>query len=117
MADSDPDQFYPTSIRVASIDRIARTGIRRQEVRIMTLEGLVMKSHLLGAVCAALFGFITVSSDAALVSRLGGLAYYDDVAKLTWLADANAGAGSSYDNGYADRLQRLGCDLRDSGQQ
>lgn len=33
------------------------------------------------------------SANAALIERLGGLAYYDDVAKLTWLADANyAGA-------------------------
>lgn len=29
------------------------------------------------------------SANAALIERLGGLAYYDDVAKLTWLADAN----------------------------
>lgn len=28
--------------------------------------------------------------NAALIERLGGLAYYDDVADLTWLADANA---------------------------
>ena len=39
------------------------------------------------------------SADAQLLSRLGGLAYYDDVAQITWLADANSGAGSSFDNG------------------
>jgi hypothetical protein len=33
---------------------------------------------------------VSVSANAALLSRLGGLAYYDDVAGLTWLADANA---------------------------
>lgn len=33
-------------------------------------------------------------ANAALFERLGGLAYYDDVADLTWLADANA-AGTS----------------------
>ena len=33
---------------------------------------------------------LSTSSHAALVERLGGLAYYDDVADLTWLADANA---------------------------
>jgi hypothetical protein len=40
---------------------------------------------------------ISGSVNAALVSRLGGLAYYDTEADLTWLADANAGAGSVYD--------------------
>ena len=36
-------------------------------------------------------------ANAALVSRLGGLAYYDTEADLTWLADANAAIGSVYD--------------------
>lgn len=30
------------------------------------------------------------NANAALIERLGGLAYYDDVADLTWLADGNA---------------------------
>jgi len=55
------------------------------------------KSHLLSAVCAVLFSLITMSANAALVERLGGLAYYDDVADLTWLADANAAQTSGYD--------------------
>ena len=33
---------------------------------------------------------LSTSVNAALIERLGGLAYYDDVADLTWLADANA---------------------------
>ncbi|MDH5515039.1 MAG: DUF1566 domain-containing protein [Gammaproteobacteria bacterium] len=63
------------------------------------------KSHLIGALCASVFGFITMSSHAALVGRDldGNLttaeAYYDTDANLTWLVDANAGAGSAYDNG------------------
>jgi len=52
------------------------------------------KSRLLGAVCTILFSFIATSANAALLSRLGGLAYYDTDADLTWLADAN----------YADTL-------------
>lgn len=40
---------------------------------------------------------IPVIANAALLSRLGGLAYYDDVADLTWLADANAAKTSGYD--------------------
>jgi hypothetical protein len=49
------------------------------------------KQQILAAVCAGLISLGLVgSADAALVSRLGGLAYYDDNADLTWLADANA---------------------------
>ena len=44
----------------------------------------------------AVFSISSVAN-AALVSRLGGLAYYDDVADLTWLADANASVGSAYE--------------------
>ena len=29
------------------------------------------------------------SADATLLSRSGGLAYYDDVLNITWVADAN----------------------------
>ena len=40
---------------------------------------------------------LSTSANAALISRLGGLAYYDDVADLTWLADANYAMTSGYD--------------------
>ena len=56
---------------------------------------MVFKS-IIGTTCACL-AVVSFSADAALVSRLGGLAYYDDVADLTWLADANAAVGSAYD--------------------
>ena len=39
---------------------------------------------------------LSTSANAALLERLGGLAYYDDVADLTWLADANA-SGTTMD--------------------
>ena len=39
---------------------------------------------------------ITNSANAALVSRLGGLAYYDTEADLTWLADANYAETTNY---------------------
>ena len=52
------------------------------------------KSRLLGAVCATVFSFISMSSQAALTYVLGGQAVYDDVADLTWLADANAAGGT-----------------------
>jgi hypothetical protein len=46
--------------------------------------------RLVGAFCAAVFSVITLPTQAALISVLGGQAYYDDVADLTWLANANA---------------------------
>ena len=55
---------------------------------------------LMGATCACL-AVVSFSADAALVSRLGGLAFYDDVADLTWLVDANAGAGTAFDTGIS----------------
>ncbi|MDZ7753531.1 MAG: hypothetical protein U5S82_18270 [Gammaproteobacteria bacterium] len=49
------------------------------------------------------FILLSVSSvaHAALYSRLNGLAYYDDVLDITWLADANAAVGTAYDNGFS----------------
>ena len=40
---------------------------------------------------------LSTSANAALISRLGGQAYYDDVSDLTWLADANYAQTSGYD--------------------
>ena len=54
------------------------------------------KSRLLGAVCACVLGFISISSHAALLGRDldGNLstaeAYYDTVLGITWLGDANS---------------------------
>lgn len=42
---------------------------------------------------------MATSAHAALLSRASGQAYYDTVLDITWLADANAGAGSIYDDG------------------
>ena len=53
-------------------------------------------SRLIGALCACLSA-VSFNTSAALIERLGGLAYYDDVADLTWLADANYAKTSDYD--------------------
>lgn len=45
--------------------------------------------HLTSGLCATVLTLLSLSANAALVSRLGGQAYYDDEADLTWLADAN----------------------------
>ena len=37
--------------------------------------------------------------NAALLERLGGLAYYDTDANLSWMTNANAAIGSAYDPG------------------
>ena len=53
---------------------------------------------LLTSISAGLLALsFATASDAALVSRLGGLAYYDTDADLTWLADASAVQTSGYD--------------------
>lgn len=46
----------------------------------------------LGAVCACLMLVSFSASAVVLQERLGGLAYYDADADLTWLADATSGA-------------------------
>ena len=46
---------------------------------------------------------LSTSADAALMSRLGGQAYYDTVLDITWLTDANYAMTSGYDDdGYMD---------------
>lgn len=47
------------------------------------------------------FVVLPVSVNAALIERLGGLAYYDTELDITWLANANAAAGSAFDNGLS----------------
>lgn len=47
---------------------------------------------------AAITLAISSSANAALIERLDGMAYYDDVADLTWLADAKYAMTSGYDD-------------------
>lgn len=60
-----------------------------------------MKARIIGALCAGLFSLgLSATADAALITRLGGLAVYDTDLDISWLADANAGAGvSPFDDG------------------
>jgi hypothetical protein len=65
-----------------------------------------MKAHIKGALCAGLFSLGLVSTANAglfpiTAGPLDGLAVYDDVLDITWLADANAGAGTAFDNGVS----------------
>ena len=60
-----------------------RKVVKKQSIKVAISVGLIS----LG---------LASSADAALVSRLGGLAYYDTEADLTWLADANYAAASGY---------------------
>jgi len=48
---------------------------------------------------------LSTSVNAALIERLGGLAYYDDVADLTWLSDSNYVQVDGY--GAADIYGRM----------
>ena len=58
-------------------------------------------SRLIGALCAAVFSVITLPTHAALISVLGGQAYYDDQLDITWTADANINGLNSWDNQVA----------------
>ena len=63
------------------------------------------KSRLLGAVCAAVFTFITTSSHSTLLSRLGGAAAYDDALDITWLTDADLSGRQRWDTHlFPDKL-------------
>ncbi|PTN11840.1 DUF1566 domain-containing protein [Nitrosomonas aestuarii] len=56
----------------------------------------------LGILCASILTLGLVSTaNAALVSTLGGLAVYDTDRDISWLADANAAAGTSFDDGFS----------------
>jgi len=55
-----------------------------------------MKSRLLGVLCACLFIFVATSTNANLVSRLGGQAVYDTDFDITWIADANLAASNTF---------------------
>lgn len=57
------------------------------------------RRHWTSAVGLALALSPLAAAQAALESRLGGLAYYDTVLDVTWLANANAAAGSAFDDG------------------
>jgi len=71
-----------------------------------------MSKTLTGALCAGLISLGLASTAQALPlpsleSRLGGTAVYDPDLDITWLADANAGAGSSFDNGSSTTDGRM----------
>ncbi len=61
---------------------------------------LQWKTRLVALLLAGGLGF-TGAAQAALHDRGGGL-IYDDVLEITWLWDANYGAGSAYDDGGYD---------------
>jgi hypothetical protein len=70
------------------------------------------KFHLLGAVCAVLLTLITASANAALFSRLGGQAAYDDVLNITWITNAGLSGLNDWNNqvAWASDLNYLGFD-------
>ena len=48
------------------------------------------------AIIGVLLGLMAGGANAALYSRAGGTMVYDDVLKITWLADWNYAATSGY---------------------
>lgn len=49
-----------------------------------------------------------VTAQAALLSRAGGQAYYDDVLDITWLADANYAATNGFGTGWNGAMTKAG---------
>ncbi|MBX3630752.1 MAG: DUF1566 domain-containing protein [Nitrosomonas sp.] len=66
-----------------------------------------MNKTVNGVVCAGILTLAAASVDAALLSRLGGMAVYDTDLDITWLADANAAAGTIFDDGFSNSDGRL----------
>ena len=66
-----------------------------------------MKQILLGPTCAGILIAASSAAQASLIDRGGGL-IYDTDRNITWLANANYGAGSSYDtaDGHNDGRMR-----------
>jgi len=58
----------------------------------------MINSRKLGRYMAVGLLMMTGAAQATLINRGGGM-IYDSAQNLTWLQDANAGAGSSFDNG------------------
>lgn len=56
------------------------------------------KSQLIGALIATVLSLISLSSHAALISRLGGQAAYDDVLGITWTNNADIAGKMSWDD-------------------
>ena len=54
------------------------------------------KSRIIGVLSAVLFAIITVSANAALVSRLGGQAIYDTDLNITWISNANLAMSNTF---------------------
>lgn len=61
-----------------------------------------MEWHSRTMLATALFLGITLSAQAALISRLDGQAIYDTDRDITWLADANLAASNSFGIGGID---------------
>ena len=60
-----------------------------------------MKSHLLWGACVFALMQFSAMTNAALIDRGNGMIYDDDL-KITWLQNANAGAGSAFDDGISN---------------
>jgi hypothetical protein len=61
---------------------------------------------IIGGLCACLV-FVSLNTNAALVKRLDGLAYYDTEANLTWLADAHLAGSNSFGVGGIEPTGRM----------
>jgi len=56
-----------------------------------------IKTLIISALLVIIMSASLMANASSLSPRLGGLAYYDDDANLTWLADTNYASTSNYD--------------------
>lgn len=65
-------------------------------------------------VAALVLGMVSLSADAALFSRLGGQAYFDDTLHVTWLQDVGLAASNSFGVSGIDAEGRMNWDTANS---
>ena len=74
------------------------------------------KKSIISATCSCL-AVVSFSANSALISRLGGQAYYDTILDITWLADTNYALDNQFgltlsDNIFDDTANTIGSDGR-----
>jgi hypothetical protein len=81
-------------------------------MRLRAQWGICMKMNRIVATLA--LGLASLSADAALYSRLGGQAYYDDTLNVTWLQDAALSASTTFGVSGIDSSGRMTWDTASS---